>query len=466
MKTMIISLLLCYSCYLLSGQPAYIIVEGIEVAGLKRTNEAVVLRELPTVVGDTVSLVELPDELAKGEQQLMNTGLFSRVNISYASWSGATGRVRLRVEVLENWYLYPIPIFELADRNFNVWWVEQNRSLQRLNIGMEFTHLNFTGWRDRFRLTAKYGYERSYGIAYELPYLNRRQTLGLATEIYYARNRELNYATLNNKQEFYRDEDRFLFQRLRVETGLSWRPRIYDTHIVSLSYKQNQVDSLVAAELNPDFFGDGRRSQRYFTLGYAFSTDHRDVRPYPWKGHYFGLTLDKEGLGIFSDRNALTLRTRYEKYLPLGKVWSLGLVTRAKLSLIRQPQPYNDNRALGFGGYNLRGFEYYVVDGLDMGLLRSSLRLRIFDQLLNFGRLMPLDAFKRMPIKVFISLNNDTGYINEPFNDHHSPLSNRWLWGGGIGLDLLMYYDKVMRFEYSVNDLGETGFFLHFDFGL
>ena len=27
--------------------------------------------------------------------------------------------------LLENWYIFPIPKFELADRNFNVWWKEQ-----------------------------------------------------------------------------------------------------------------------------------------------------------------------------------------------------------------------------------------------------------------------------------------------------------------------------------------------------
>jgi hypothetical protein len=33
--------------------------------------------------------------------------------------------------------------------------------------------------------------------------------------------------------------------------------------------------------------------------------------------------------------------------------------------------------------------------------------------------------------------------------------------GGGVGLDLTLTYDTTLRFEYSINKLGEKGFFFH-----
>jgi hypothetical protein len=41
-------------------------------------------------------------------------------------------------------------------------------------------------------------------------------------------------------------------------------------------------------------------------------------------------------------------------------------------------------------------------------------------------------------------------------------LDNKFIFGTGIGLDFVTYYDKVLRLEYGINDMGETGLFIHF----
>jgi hypothetical protein len=38
--------------------------------------------------------------------------------------------------------------------------------------------------------------------------------------------------------------------------------------------------------------------------------------------------------------------------------------------------------------------------------------------------------------------------------------------GGGAGIDIVTYYDIVGRIEYSVNQLGQTGIYLHVKAGL
>ncbi len=133
---------------------------------------------------------------------IMNTGLFNRAQISYQAWKGETNEVQLLVTVEEMWYLYPIPVFELADRNFNVWWVDQKRSLDRTNYGVDFAHINLTGRKDKLKGSVKYGYTRKYALSYSMPYLNKAQTLGAFAGVGYWRNREINYRTTDSRSSF------------------------------------------------------------------------------------------------------------------------------------------------------------------------------------------------------------------------------------------------------------------------
>ena len=54
----------------------------------------------------------------------------------------------------------------------------------------------------------------------------------------------------------------------------------------------------------------------------------------------------------------------------------------------------------------------------------------------------------------------DVGYSHNK-NTFGSSLENRMLYTTGAGVDLISFYDFVLRFEYSFNQLGENGIFLH-----
>ncbi len=457
---------LIFACLNMLQAQEQVYVDTISVKGNKKTRDRIIFRELKFQIGDTIPIRDLETSLKESEELVMNTGLFNKVVISFKNWEGATNRVHILIEVEEAWYIYPVPIFELADRNFNVWWVEQGRSLQRINFGVEFTHINFTGQKDKLKLTAKYGYTRSYSLKYSLPFINKAQTLGINFDVSYSRNREINYLTLDNKQEFYRDDDRFLRKRFWAVTGLTYRPGLRARHLFIAAYNQNTIDETVATERNPDYFIDGRSLQRFFSLTYRFSYDYRDIRPYPEKGFYIEAELEKDGLGVFEDRNGLTLQARYDVYFPISEKWSSSLNNRAKLSIIRSQQPYNDNRAIGFGPHSMHGFEYYIIDGMDMGYIQTSVRYKFFQNQINFGKLMPIKAFRKMPFKTYLTINNDVGYVNAPFAAEENELANSLLWGGGLGLDIVLFYDKVVRIEYSYNHLWESGLFLHLNLNI
>lgn len=442
----------------------YVVVDSIRISGNRQTQESVVRRELPLRSGDTLFLALLPGKQEEAEQLLMNTGLFNQVNVSLEQWVGETNHIQLLVELKEAWYLYPIPFFELADRNFNVWWVEQKRSLQRVNFGMDFKHRNMSGRADPIEFTAKFGYTRLYRLGYRLPYLNRAKTIGFSSRAYLSQNREVNYLTENNKQLFFRQEEgRFTYQQFHLDGGLTFRPRLRATHSLTLSYDQNRIASVIGTELNPDFFLQGRTTQRFFSLRYRYLYDGRDNRFYAWKGHLVEVALEKNGLGIFPHRNAFVLWTQYDRYIPFSERFSLTLSGKSKLSLVRGPQPYNDNRAIGFGNYDLHGYEYYIIDGQDMAMVNSSLHFRLLSGRINFGKLVPVESFRILPFKLYLAWNNDVGYVNNPYSGANNPFTNTLLWGGGLGLNILLYYDMVFRIEYSFNRRGESGIFFNFN---
>jgi hypothetical protein len=104
----------------------------------------------------------------------------------------------------------------------------------------------------------------------------------------------------------------------------------------------------------------------------------------------------------------------------------------------------------------------YVVDGLDFSYFKSSFRYELVNQRVNWGKVMPIKAFKLMPLRIYLALNNDVGYVNDPQFYNDNSLTNNWLWGGGLGLDIIIFYGSAFQIEYSMNQLKEKGLFLHY----
>jgi outer membrane protein assembly factor BamA len=447
----------------------FVVIDSITIKGNKKSRATIILRELPFKPGDTVSLTQLPGKVEWGKQQILNTSLFKSASITYKNWEGATNHIHLLIEVEEMWYIYPIPLFELADRNFNVWWVDHKASLSRLNYGIDFVHQNLTGNGDHVEMMISQGYTRVYKMSYRKPYINREQTLGLKTNFQYLFNKEVNYITEKNKQIFYKTAEGqgFAYKRLSASISLTYRGHLRHIHTFHLEYNRNQIADPIAQELNPNFFLNGKTVQQYLTASYSYAYDRRDVRPYPQSGKYIYFSIEKKGLGLWSkDRNALTAFGEYSHFYPIGKRINIALTAKAKYSLIRTQQPYNDNRALGFNNYNLIGYEYYIADGLDIGILSTRLRFKLFKSQINFGKLMPIHDLRKMPFRFYFSINSELGYVNNPYAKSDNDFTNRLLWGRGVGLDGVFFYDKLFRFEYSYNHLGQKGIYFSYKMNL
>lgn len=464
MQQIYLVLMLLCSLSALAGPGDSIHVDDVLLVGHRKTRPRVIFREMTFGRGAQIPSEDFLHEIGRSYNNLMNTGLFASVDIEYDSTAAAEGSTIVVVRMRETWYLYPVPQFELADRNFNVWWNEQDRSLDRVNVGGKLTHYNFSGQRDKLRLGFTTGYTRSLEASYGFPYLNKAGSIGMSVGFGYQRRREQNYLTLNNRQLFYSDpNDAFVYRRSSAQLSVNYRRRIYLSHTVSFGWNQSQVADSIAQELNPGFYGDGRTSQRYFRVSYDLSNDRRDVRNYPWKGTVLRMGISKDGLGIYGERDGLEVHADYQKFIPFWKHYSFNYAVAGKYSLIRTQQPFLENRAIGFGNNGLIGYQFYVVDGLDMLIWRVGLRRELFRTKVDLGKLVFIDAFRYVPVRMALSFQFNQGFANAPFVDDSNQLNNSLLTGLGAGIDFILYYDMVGGVQYNRNHRGEDGIYLNFN---
>ncbi len=440
-----------------------VVIQEIQIEGNKKTKDKIILRELDFSLGDSMSMTDLMPRLQRNKLLLLNTGLFNQVELNISKWNGK--QVNVLIKVTEDWYILPIPIFELADRNFNVWWVEQERSFKRVNYGMRLYHRNLTGRNDLWKLKLQFGYTPKYELEYRLPFFNKKQTLGIGGHVFYSTNKELNLRTAENKLDFFRYNDEVLLTRKRAGLSLIFRPELLLQHEFFVEYADNNIHEEILAR-NSNYFLKAQTRQQFFSLKYNFNWDKRDFRPYPKEGFRISALVKKEGLGIFDDRNQLSSEIRFAKHFKLNNKFHVSLIQQGLWNILNNRPSYYQNRALGYEETYLRGYEYYVLDGQHYVFQKSSLHYEIINKEFDFSKYMPIGAFKVLPLKIYAVINNDVGYVWDKFYFENNPLVNDWQWGGGIGLDFVFYQNVVIQWEYSLNKLREHDLYLHFKYNL
>ena len=227
---------------LLFSQNEQVVVTDILIEGNKKTKEKTILRELDFAFGDTIPTIDLISRLRRSEELLLNTGLFTLVRINIKIWNADTNHISINIELHEMWYLYPFYIFELADRNFNVWWEEQERSLKRINYGGRLTWLNLTGRRDLLKATIQFGYTKKFELSYNRPMLGKSQNLGGFAEIHYSNRKEIAYITKDSRLLFKRQfGEPSLLTRFRLGAGVSYRQGLNKYHTGKIIFSDNFI---------------------------------------------------------------------------------------------------------------------------------------------------------------------------------------------------------------------------------
>ncbi len=436
----------------------FVVIQNIRIEGARKTQPRLILRELDFHQGDTLPGGRVKDILQQNRNKIFNTHLFVTVDLSLEPVEA--GRIGLLIRVTERWYIFPMLIFELADRNFNEWWVDRNRDLRRTQYGVRVSHKNFRGRGEELRATAQFGFTKRFDLGYNIRYLDRAQKSGLGFVVSYADNRSIAYRTEYNKLVYFDDDSR-VRDRFYAGVAFSHRPRFYGTHRVEARFHYNKIADTIA-RLNPGYFLDGRTTQKYATLSYTFTWDRRDIAAYPLKGHLFSADVVRSGFTRGEDLHLTSAGVYYAYYQPLGKKFYASMGLRGRVNTPGR-LPYPNYRGLGYGFDYLRGYEYNVIDGQHFGLAKFGLKWQLFSIEYTIPNLFGLEQFQTVPIAMFLTSYADAGYVYAPFSTSETNLlDNKLLYGAGLGIDIVTFYNVVFRVNYSINRQGNKGFFLHF----
>jgi hypothetical protein len=316
------------------------------------------------------------------------------------------------------------------------------------------------GRNETLRLQGQLGYTKRFKISYEFPYIDRKQQFGLRLLFDYKQNKNTFYTTEYNKLVFL-DNDKWLKEQYIGDISTTYRKNFYTTHQLGASFYNTVVNDTIL-ELNPNYFGEGIKQQRFFSIYYSFVLDKRDISAYPLSGSYLLGSIGKNGLGVWDDVNNIQLSALYYKYVDLGKHFYLSGNVGAQL-LTPTNQPYNIYNRLGIGRFILRGYELYVIEGPLFIQNQWTFRKLLLKIEKNLSSTVPIQQLSRFYLAIYAKTYFDLGYVDGyPENILNERLTDQLLYSGGLGLDLVTIYDIVLRFDYSFNKQGESGFVFGF----
>lgn len=411
---------------------------------------------MPCKTGDSILASKLFITLQESRALVYNTSLFSEVEVVPVLISAR--ELIIKVTVLEKLYIYPTPQFKLVDRNLNEWVKTYNANLNRVVYGIKFAHYNLSGRGDKLRIYILNGYARALTFSYSAPYSNGALTEGFSVSGGYTQSREFPYKlSAENKLLQFKNTG---FVRNNFSLGASYQRRkgYFKKTVFAVNYSNIKVsDSVILPYYNPNYFNSNKSHVGFVDLQYSFQYSKTNNINYPLKGKIFNAGIVKRGFGISGGINMLSLDASHAIFIPHQRNWYSSAEVLGNIKLPFK-QAYINQNQIGYREFYLRGLEYYVVDGVAAAIAKYTLKKKI----IAFNIPFPFNIKKipRIPFTVYAKSYADMGFSYNK-EQYSTKLGNKLLYTTGFGLDVVSLYDTTLRLEYSFNQLGEKGLFLH-----
>ena len=432
-----------------------VVISDIILDGNDVTKSSIILKELTFSLGDTINIHDFEEEIRLSKENIQNTTLFNFVDVKCIRDDNKPDELTIFISVTERWYLWVYPYVSYADRNINAWY--EADEFERFSYGFDVEHRNFFGLKHSIKLTFISGYNQNYGVTYDFPDIIQKYNLGLKSGVAYKRDKEIAYATINNKISYFNGDDVFAKQTGYLFIEPYYRFGHRNKLFLNFSYSDTYFHDSLSC-LNPDF----DKHFQYFSLMMTFKNDYRDEQNYPLKGHYLEVMMEKNGLGCFeTSPDVFYGKITADWYQPIKGRWYWASNLTLKMS-DDNDAPYFLKQGLGYKNDYVRTYELYVIDAMNFALIKNNLKFAILNPLTRYLPLIKNDRFGKIHFALYANLFFDCAYSWKMPCDETSFLDNKFIFGTGIGIDFVTYYDKVIRFEYGVNDMGEDGLFIHF----
>lgn len=452
-------------------------IDTILVTGNEITKAHVIRQEILFREGDTLSA----DLLRRSERQVLNLQLFNTVHISAKRFSPSdsekdsvksspdttlaaelgnrmaksTGRPYniVVISVLESWYVFPIPQFNLRGTSVTKW--VRNPTISNINAGISFQDRNFSGHGDLMSASFGVGFDPFVGLSYSTPYVLGSNRTGFGISLEHRTLRNLAYVTdfesaPNYSQTFF-------------SIGVSFSQRLSTFEMIGCSFDYNSIS--VAGRTHTTYpsstiSSDGK--DRYLTAGIFYRYQQLDFILFPMEGFLLNTAVSQSGFSGSSNKIGFTrgsLDVRFYQKL-IGNL-AIGLRSYSLISS-NNPIPNYLRQFIGFTT-QIRGYTSSVLNGDNIQFNSAELRYPVIK--LNTVRLnfIPIEKFSIFQYGLFVTAFLDGGTI---WYNSHSPgpagRLNRFKFSDykyGYGAGLVFVASRwTARLDAAFNELGEMEF--------
>jgi outer membrane protein assembly factor BamA len=433
-----------------------IFVKEVIISGLKLTKELVILRELSIKQNDILSFAALEKNFDLDKGRLTHLMLFKKVDGTITYLSPDT--VIVKYSVAESFRYVIAPILQLSDRNFNTWVQMYNANIGRLNYGAYVQVKNINGLNQQLYIEFQNGFNRFYGLNYEVPRLKKYRNWGLGAKVNYMNVKNYPVDILDNKQRFHRNDSLRIFNEVKGEITASYKTNIYVTHKFITGVAKISISKDLLNE-NNNLFGQNQQQVKYLMAKYKFASIKTNSPVYPTIGTKIELEARYAG-DPFSKSINKNMQSAVDGvfgyYKNLGKKVYLASHIRGQIGA--NNGAFYNTRALGYLANTVRTYEYYIIHGSHFAITRGDLKYKLLERVLY----APGKRIKQsLPFAIYPKVFVDFGYVYST-QLLNNALANTKLRSAGVGLDFHVNNNHALRLEYGVNHLKQKGLFLNF----
>ncbi|MFB1004236.1 MAG: BamA/TamA family outer membrane protein, partial [Bacteroidia bacterium] len=223
-----------------------------------------------------------------------------------------------------------------------------------------------------------------------------------------------------------------------------------------MNFEHGQLDTSVPIN---DYFINSQRFQRKYELYFKIEYNKRNNIYFPTKGKYGSVSF---GANTWQNKNRQfngSIESRLQQFHELSHRWSSALSVYFQYNT-NQNAPYSDRKLLGYNEV-VRGYEHYVIDGTFGWKTNAAIRYHLINNELILN-IIPIENYKKLPVNIYAEGYIDGGYATSNNTRSSNQLNQQPIYSIGLGLNTLLYNDRLLRLEYSLNSLGKGGLFLHF----
>lgn len=393
------------------------IITSFAVFGNELTKPEIILRELTVRVGDSIDV----REIEYSRNRIYSLGLFNRVDIT---WPPLDSTIVL-IEVDERWFLYPVPMAGIVERNWDNWY-----------YGLGVKHDNFRGRNEKLFAGFVLGYNPWVSLSYVNPWILGESQMFMETSFAWSR-------VVNKSMRSQGEGPNFHEIHYRVYDAIGKRLDQFRSVWLTATFDYVEVTEKRTGRTLSESGID-----RYLSIGIGAKHDTRNLAEYPTEGVFSFVNITKKGVG-FGPVDMTTWAADARVYKNLYKGVSLATRVFAKLN----SGPAVPNYQHVYFGYSerIRGHFNQEVEGENLAGGFAELRLPIVPHVYVHIPEVPIRQFATWRLGLYAAVFADAGLVwDRKQRPDWAGLSR----GIGAGLHVLLPYGTVFRIDRAWNEHG------------